>query len=110
MRVPLIFIATFRALPGHAEALADALDRAVAATRAEPGNIHYDLYRGQDDPDLFMLHEGWRDDDALKAHMGTPHLKQLLASAREYAQAGPDGQPFVGTRYAMLTDRGAVHS
>jgi quinol monooxygenase YgiN/quercetin dioxygenase-like cupin family protein len=46
-----------------------------APTRAEPGNIAYDLYQSVDRPDRFMRLEVWRDAEALELHKATPHLK-----------------------------------
>jgi quinol monooxygenase YgiN len=46
-----------------------------APTRAEPGNLVYDLYRSVDLPDRFMRLEVWRDAEALERHKATPHLK-----------------------------------
>ncbi len=47
----------------------------TAPTRAEPGNITYDLYQSVDRPDRFMRLEVWRDAQALELHKATPHLK-----------------------------------
>jgi quinol monooxygenase YgiN/quercetin dioxygenase-like cupin family protein len=47
----------------------------TAPTRAEPGNLRYDLYRSADRPDRFMRLEVWRDQDALEQHKATPHLR-----------------------------------
>jgi beta-alanine degradation protein BauB len=47
----------------------------TAPTRAESGNITYDLYRSVDRPDRFMRLEVWRDAEALELHKSTPHLK-----------------------------------
>jgi beta-alanine degradation protein BauB len=47
----------------------------TAPTRAEAGNITYDLYQSVDRPDRFMRLEVWRDAEALELHKATPHLK-----------------------------------
>jgi beta-alanine degradation protein BauB len=47
----------------------------TAPTRAEPGNVAYDLYRSADRPDRFMRLEVWRDEEALEQHKTTPHLR-----------------------------------
>ena len=44
-------------------------------TRAEAGNLRYDLYQSMDRPDRFMRLEVWRDADALEVHKATPHLR-----------------------------------
>jgi quinol monooxygenase YgiN/quercetin dioxygenase-like cupin family protein len=46
-----------------------------APTRAEAGNIRYDLYQSVDQPDRFMRLEVWRDANALELHKATPHLR-----------------------------------
>jgi len=46
-----------------------------APTRAEQGNIQYDLYQSVDRSDRFMRLEVWQDDAALERHKATPHLK-----------------------------------
>ncbi|HEU5039175.1 MAG TPA: antibiotic biosynthesis monooxygenase [Gemmatimonadales bacterium] len=46
-----------------------------ALTRAEPGNLRYDLYQSVDRPDRFMRLEVWQDEEALELHKATPHLK-----------------------------------
>lgn len=47
----------------------------TAPTRAEPGNLVYDLYQSADRPDRFMRIEVWRNDEALESHKATPHLR-----------------------------------
>jgi quinol monooxygenase YgiN/quercetin dioxygenase-like cupin family protein len=47
----------------------------TAPTRAEPGNLKYDLYQSVDRPDRFMRIEVWRNAEALETHKATPHLK-----------------------------------
>lgn len=49
-----------------------------APTRAEAGNIRYDLYQSVDRPDRFMRLEVWQDAEALELHKATPHLRASL--------------------------------
>jgi beta-alanine degradation protein BauB len=44
-------------------------------TRAEPGNLAYDLFQSPTNKNLFMRFEIWRNPEALEAHKQTPHLK-----------------------------------
>jgi quinol monooxygenase YgiN len=59
-QTPFNFIAHFRAKPGSEQALEDTLIACVAPTRAEEGNVNYDLHRGQNDPTVFVIYEGWK--------------------------------------------------
>lgn len=44
-------------------------------TRAEAGNIRYDLYQSTTNKNQFMRFEIWRNPRALEEHKQTPHLK-----------------------------------
>jgi quinol monooxygenase YgiN/quercetin dioxygenase-like cupin family protein len=44
-------------------------------TRAESGNLGYDLYQSTDRPGEFMRLEVWRSADALELHKASPYLK-----------------------------------
>lgn len=44
-------------------------------TRAEPGNVRYDLYQSPTNKNHFLRFEVWRDEQALEDHKLTPHLK-----------------------------------
>jgi quinol monooxygenase YgiN/quercetin dioxygenase-like cupin family protein len=47
----------------------------TAPTRAEAGNIRYDLYQSPTQKNYFMRFEIWRSAADLEAHKLTPHLK-----------------------------------
>ena len=47
----------------------------TAPTRAEPGNLRYDLYQSSTNKNYFMRFEVWRNPQALEDHKTTPHLK-----------------------------------
>lgn len=47
----------------------------TAPTRAEPGNLRYDLYQSVDRPGQFMRLEVWRSAEALELHKGSPYLR-----------------------------------
>jgi len=72
----LITALTFlRGTSGSAEELKRELLSTTAPTRAEPGNMRYDLYQSTENPDHFVRIEMWRDLAALEAHKQSPHLK-----------------------------------
>jgi len=47
----------------------------TAPTRAEVGNLRYDLYQSPTQKNYFMRFEVWRNPQALEDHKMTPHLK-----------------------------------
>lgn len=61
--------------PGKGAEVKQELLSLSAPTRAEAGNLRYDLYRSVDRADRFMRLEVWRDDAALERHKATPHLR-----------------------------------
>jgi beta-alanine degradation protein BauB len=61
--------------PGKGAEVKRELLSLTAPTRAESGNLAYDLYQSVDRPDRFMRYEVWRDAGALETHKETPHLR-----------------------------------
>ena len=68
------------AKPGKGDALGAALRALLEPTRAEKGCLSYDAHRSNDDPDLYLMHENWESEDALRAHFDTPHLQDFVAT------------------------------
>jgi quinol monooxygenase YgiN len=64
-----------RGMAGSAEELKRELLSTTAPTRAEPGNMRYDLYQSAENPDNFVRIEMWRDLAALETHKQSPYLK-----------------------------------
>jgi quinol monooxygenase YgiN len=52
-----VVIAQYRAQAGEAGRVEEALRKMVAPTRAEPGNLDYQVFRDPGDPLLFVLFE-----------------------------------------------------
>ena len=55
-----------------------------AASRAEAGNIKYDYYFSDADPDELFLLEKWCDDGAIKSHGAEAHFKRLGEMKAEF--------------------------
>ena len=71
-------IARLRTQPGETDLVASALCELAGPSRAEAGCILYDVCRSQSEPcDLLVLEE-WASQDALDAHMATPHFQAFL--------------------------------
>ncbi|MGV6874267.1 putative quinol monooxygenase [Pseudochelatococcus sp. B33] len=71
----LYVIASIDLKPGGAAALAAPAADVVAATRAEPGCLSYELFVSLSDPERWQFVERWADNDALAAHFNQPHMK-----------------------------------
>ena len=48
------------------------------ASVKEPGVARFDVARGSDDPNVFVLWEMYRDQDAIDAHKSSEHFKRLV--------------------------------
>ena len=57
----------FKPLPEHVENFRELVKDFTDASRAEEGNIFFDWYRNEDNPDEYLLIEAFQD-DAAEAH------------------------------------------
>lgn len=88
MSNPVKIIATLVAKPGKADALRALLDELVAASRAEPGNLRYDLWQDSEEPNRFVVDELYRDDAAVAAHRASSHYQTYGPQLGELADFG----------------------
>ena len=97
----LTIIATLIARPGKEEALGVALGALVAPSRAEAGNINYDLHRSKNDSGTWVVYENWKSDEALEFHVKTPHFIAFAARLEELTESGVQLQ-----RLTMVSEPG----
>jgi len=71
----LTAITFIRGPEGSEQDLLNELLSTSAPTRAEAGNLKYDLYQSPTNANYFMRFEVWRNPQALEDHKMTPHLK-----------------------------------
>lgn len=45
-------------------------------SRREPGCVSYIPHQSEEDPDMIVIYEQYRDDAALAAHRDSPHFKK----------------------------------
>lgn len=75
--------------PGQEDAFVAAARDCIAASRAEAGVLHYDLWREVDEERRFVFNELYVDDAAVQAHMASDHFKAFGLAARDLAAARP---------------------
>jgi len=83
-------VAHLRAQEGKGAALGEALKGLIEPTRAEPGNISYELLASLDDDRNYTFVEEYQDGDALDAHMSTPHVQAAIAAMPELVDGDLD--------------------
>jgi quinol monooxygenase YgiN len=70
-----------RALAGREDALRRDLSALVEPSRAEDGNVRYDLFEDQDQPGLFVFVEEWASVEArAQHHEHGPHIQNFHAN------------------------------
>lgn len=87
MSVKVIAFVTVK--PGQEDGFTAAARICVAASRAESGVLHYDLWREVDGERRFVFNELYVDDAAVQAHMASDHFKAFGLAARDLAAARP---------------------
>ena len=76
----IIVTGQVRFADGEIERLKEAFAANIAATRAEEGCEAYAYAVDVGDPNLLHVAEQWRDQAAVDAHMGAPHMGTLMAA------------------------------
>jgi quinol monooxygenase YgiN len=84
MSVKIIALLTAR--PGKLAELEALLQTLQAASRAEPGNLRWDIWRDQANPERLVLDELYIDNAAVAAHRETSHFKAYLAAIGDLAE------------------------
>ena len=61
----------------------------VADSRAEAGNINYDVHQAIDDRTVFVWHETWANKAAIDEHFETQFFKDFFAKVEKFAAEPP---------------------
>ena len=64
--------------PEYTEALAAQFKELVKASRAEEGNISYDLHQEIGKPERFVFVENWKSQAAIDAHNASEHFQGFV--------------------------------
>ena len=79
-------VAVLTAKPQRGPELEALLQTLIEPSRAEPGNVRYDLWRDASEPFRFVFDELYRDEEAATSHRGTAHFQNYLAHIGELAE------------------------
>ena len=89
MSNPVKIVAILAARPGRRDELERLLSNLLTHSRAEPGNLRWDIWRDQADPNRFVLDELYTDKAAVAAHRETPHFKDYAGKINDLAERTP---------------------
>jgi len=60
------------------------IQEVLSGSRAEEGNIQFDLFEKTEEPNTFVLLERWKDQQAVDFHHETDHFKKFVKSAENF--------------------------
>ena len=70
-------VVKFPVKPDWSDRWPDLVDSYTAATRAEPGNLFFEWSRSVEDPNTYVLVEGFTDEGA-GPHVNSDHFKKAM--------------------------------
>lgn len=73
------FFARMNFAPEDRDEIDGILRQLTAASRQEPGCVHYIPHRVEDKPDTVVIYEQYTNEAALAAHRQSPHFNQFAA-------------------------------
>ncbi|MEH0109719.1 putative quinol monooxygenase [Tersicoccus sp. MR15.9] len=84
----IVITVKFPVKPEYADQWPELSRSFTEATRAEPGNKWFDWSRSVENPNEYVLVEGF-EDDAAGAHVNSPHFETMKAEFPQYLAATP---------------------
>ncbi|MCA1055913.1 antibiotic biosynthesis monooxygenase [Rossellomorea aquimaris] len=94
----IIIHAHFQIKADKEQAFLEEVRSLVSASRAEEGNISYDLMKDTEKEQTYTMVETWKDGAAVEAHNTSEHFIDFGKKAPEYMAAPIDVQVFAGEK------------
>lgn len=86
----IIIHAGMQLQPGKDEAFLKEILPLVEASRAESGNVSYDLYKHAEKDNAYTMVEVWKDQQAVASHNSSAHFTAFTGKAGEFLAAPLD--------------------
>ena len=86
----ILILGTVKLAPDRLAGAREAMERMVAASRAEKGCIAYSYAQDVLDPETIHVIEKWRDRGAVAFHFATPHMAEWRGVMGELGLNGRD--------------------
>lgn len=86
----ILILGKVKLAPDQLDGARAAMERMVAASRAEDGCIAYSYAQDVLDPETIHVIEKWRDRDAVAFHFATPHMAEWRGVMGELGLSGRD--------------------
>jgi quinol monooxygenase YgiN len=94
----IIIHAHFQITAENEGAFLEEMQTLVVASRAEDGNVSYELMKATETDHNYTMVEIWKDRAAVEAHNTSSHFTSFAARAPEYMAAPIDVQIFAGEK------------
>ncbi len=85
----ILIVVKWKIRPEKVDGWLDAVSEFTEATRAEAGNLFFEWSRSVDDPDTFVLVEGFADEDAGGKHVASDHFRTAIEWMPDWVAAHP---------------------
>lgn len=82
-------VATLQAQPEHVQELAALLGELARTSRAQAGNLRFDVHQQTSNPHQLITVEHWDGVPSVDAHMTSPHVGAVLAKLGPLLAAPP---------------------
>jgi len=79
-----VVVVTIHVKPEDVNAFVEATRANARGTRAEPGNVRFDVLASQADPAHFVLYECYKTPDDFAAHQQTAHYQSWKQTVAEW--------------------------
>lgn len=83
----IIIHARFQVVPAKEKAFLDEIRPLIAESRAESGNIAYDLMKDTEQDHVYTMVEVWKDAEAVGHHNTSGHFTGFVSKAPEFLAA-----------------------
>lgn len=92
----IIIHATLQVKPEQEEQFLSGIKSLIQATRQEPGNVSYELFKSLEQEHLYTMVELWKDMDAARSHNASEHFTAFVERAKLQLAAPMGLQIFSG--------------
>lgn len=81
-------VATIKVKPIYTDAVIQFFKtELINQSRAEEGNIQYDLHRGLEDQNTLLMYETWASKQAIDSHKATEHFEKFQTYIADKAES-----------------------
>lgn len=92
----IIIHAVFNIIPEKQDAFLEEIQPLIAASRAESGNISYNLHKATEKDNEFTMVEVWQDQLAVASHNSSEHFTSFVKKAKEFLSSPLNVSAFEG--------------